>query len=70
MKLLPDKVDKLSQVFITETANCYDEHIAAEKEAKVGGEMKLLSDKYHVCLHFVQSMMVTILHRSPFQGNP
>ena len=45
MNLLPDKVDKLSQVFITETANCYDEHIAAEKEAKVDGETKLLSDK-------------------------
>jgi len=49
MKLLPDKVDKLSQVFITETANCYDEHIAAEKEAKVDGETKLLIKwiKYH-----------------------
>jgi len=49
MNLLPDKVDKLSQVFITETANCYDEHIAAEKEAKVDGETKLLIKwiKYH-----------------------
>ena len=48
--------------------NFYDEHIAAEKEAKVGGEMKLLLEKYHVCLDFVQSMMGTLCNVPPLRG--